>query len=88
MVFQGLLAELYGAIEGWQGRQAYVVILLYVVSCTSSCPVDAPEQAVFYDCLKSNIKFPPYGVQKIAMIIIHFADVVFCKILPQISIDF
>ncbi len=29
-----------------------------------------------------------YGVQKISIVMIHFADVVFCKKLSQISIDF
>ncbi len=33
-----------------------MMIPLYVVSCTSSIPADAPEQAVFCDHLKSNME--------------------------------
>ncbi len=32
-----------------------MVIPSYMVSCTSSIPANAPEQAVFCDHLKSNI---------------------------------
>ncbi len=35
-----------------------MMIPLYVVSCTSSISANAPEQAVVYDHLKSNINIP------------------------------
>ncbi len=47
-------------MEDWQGLQVYVVIPPYLVSllliCTPSIPANAPEQAVFCNCLKSNIE--------------------------------
>ncbi len=45
-----------GAMEDWQGRSAHVVNPSFVVSCTTSVPVNVPQQAVFCDHLKSIIE--------------------------------